>query len=73
MRKNVIPKTRRKKKKKKEKEKKIILYIMKTMQTKKRKLSKTRKIPLKYKNITATIDADCIRHNIKYLEAKSGT
>jgi len=44
-----------------------------TMQTKKRKLSKTNKIPLKYKNITATIDADCIRHNIKYLQAKTGT
>lgn len=28
---------------------------------------------MKYKNITATIDADCIRHNLTYLQDKTGT
>ena len=49
------------------------MKTMKTMKNKKRKLSKTIKTSLKYKDITATIDADCIRHNIKYLQDKTGT
>ena len=45
------------------------MKTMKTMKTMKRNVNKT----LKYKDITATIDAECIRHNLKYLQDKCGT
>ena len=49
----------------------------KLSKTKKRQVSKTNKMMIsnshRFKNITATIDADCIRHNINYLQNKCGT